>query len=81
MVTPPAVVSSTRGIALVCRHSQGELRPLLERAASINIEVEELNRLLHQKQCRKYYSYLAEELLEEGLARDYLDIDGAQTLL
>jgi ATP-dependent Lhr-like helicase len=77
------LASSKRGVALVCRHAQGNLRPLLERAASLDIEARELAQLIPQKEQRKYDPYLAGELLEEGLARDYVDGDGdgAQKLL
>jgi ATP-dependent Lhr-like helicase len=75
------VTASQRGVGLVCRHPRTELLPLLEQAASLNIGPEELARLVPQKERRKYDPYLAEELLETGLARDYIDIEGAQRLL
>lgn len=73
--------SSRLQVAVVAKHSVPELTEIAHQALALKIDPVTLAEMIPAKRRRKYDSLLSSELLEIGLARDWLDVDGAKAVL
>lgn len=68
-------------VAVLARHSVQELMEIAHQALALKIEPIQLAEMIPAKRRRKYDSLLPTELLEVGLARDWIDLAGARAVL